>query len=62
VREGRVQRDLFHAPAPAIDLPEFLRGKAVELLRRLLIEARTSELARGEEQELLEGGDDHNHG
>jgi hypothetical protein len=48
--------------APSIDLPEFLRGKAVELLRKLLTETITSELARGEEKELLEGGNDHNHG
>ena len=56
-----VQPDLFQAPQ-SIDLPEFLRGKAVELLRRLLTEAITSELARGEGKELLEGGNDHNHG
>jgi hypothetical protein len=57
-----VQPDLFQAPAPSIDLPEFLRGKAVELLRRLLTEAITAELARGEEKELVEGGNEHNHG
>jgi hypothetical protein len=57
-----VQPDLFQAPAPSIDLPEFLRGKAVELLRKLLTEALTSELARGEEKELLEGDNDQNHG
>ena len=57
-----VQPDLFQAPAPSIDLPKFLRGKAVELLRRLLTEAITSELARGEVKELLEGGNDHDHG
>ena len=63
MRKGMgVQPDLFQAPAPSIDLPEFLRGKAVELLRRLLTEALTSELARCEERELLEGGNDHNHG
>lgn len=56
-----VQPDLFQAPAPSIDLPEFLRGKAVELLR-LLTEAITAELARGEEKELVEGGNEHNHG
>ena len=53
-----VQPDLFQAPAPSIDLPEFLRGKAVDLLRRLLTEAITSELARSEEKELVEGGND----
>ena len=57
-----IQPDLFQAPAPPIDLPEFLRGKAVELIRRLMTEAITSELARGEEKELLEGSNDHNHG
>lgn len=57
-----VQTDLFQALAPSIDLPEFLRGKAVELLRRLLTEAITAELARGEEKELVEGGNEHNHG
>ena len=57
-----VQPDLFQAPAPSIDLPEFLRGKAVELLRRLLTEAITAELARGEEKELVEGGNEHNYG
>jgi hypothetical protein len=57
-----VQPDLFQAPAPSIDLPEFLRGKAVDLLRRLLTEAITSELARSEEKELVEGGNDHDHG
>jgi hypothetical protein len=56
-----VQPDLFQAPQ-SIDLPEFLHGKAVELLRRLLTEAITSELVRGEEKELVEGGDDHHHG
>lgn len=56
-----VQPDLFQAPAPSIDLPEFLRGKAVELLRRLLTEAIAAELARGEEKELVEGGNEHNH-
>jgi hypothetical protein len=56
-----VQADLFQAPAPSIGLPESLRGKAVELLRRLLTEAIASELARGEEKELVEGGNDHNH-
>jgi hypothetical protein len=45
-----------------MDLPVFLRGKAVDLLRTLLTEAISSELARGEENELLEGGNDHNHG
>jgi hypothetical protein len=39
-----------------------LHEKAVELLRRLLTEAIISELTRGEEKELLEGGNDHNHG
>jgi hypothetical protein len=39
-----------------------LRGKAVDLLRRLLTEAITSELARSEEKELVEGGNDHDHG
>jgi hypothetical protein len=57
-----VQPDLFQAPAPSMDLPVFLRGKAVDLLRTLLTEAISSELARGEENELLEGGNDHNHG
>lgn len=57
-----VQPDLFQAPAPSIDLPEFLRGKAVELLRRLLTEAITPDLARVEEKELLEVGNDHHHG
>ena len=57
-----VQPDLFQARAPSIDLPEFLRGKAVDLLRMLLTEAITSELVRGEEKELVEGGDDHHHG
>jgi hypothetical protein len=49
------QPDLFQAAAPSIDLPEVLRGKTVELLRRLLTEAITSELARGEEKELAGG-------
>jgi hypothetical protein len=57
-----VQPDLFQAPAPSIHLPEFLPGKAVELLRTLLTEAIASELAMGEEKEFLEGGNDHNHG
>ena len=57
-----VQPDLFQAPTPSIDLPEFLRSKAVELLRRLLTEAITAELARGEEKEPAEGGNEHNHG
>jgi hypothetical protein len=57
-----VQPDLFQASAPSIDLPEFLRGKAMELLRTLLTEAISSELAKREEKELLEGGNDHNHG
>ena len=57
-----VQPDLFQAPPRAIDLPEFLRGKAVDLLRMLLTEAITSELAQGEEKELVEGGNDHHHG
>ena len=49
--------------ARAVNRPtKFLRGKAVELLRRLLTEAISSELAKGEEKELLEGGNDHNHG
>ena len=56
-----VQPDLFQAPAPSIDLPKFLRGKAVELLRRLLTEAITAELARGEEK-IVEGGNENNHG
>ena len=56
-----VQPDLFQAPAPSINLPEFLRGKAVELPRRLLTEAITAELARGEEKERVEGGNEHNH-
>jgi hypothetical protein len=56
-----VQPDLFQA-SQSIDLPEFLHGKAVELLRRLLTEAITFELVRGEEKELVEGGDDHHHG
>jgi hypothetical protein len=38
-----------------------LLGKTVDL-RRLLTEAITSELGSGEEKELLEGGNDHNHG
>jgi hypothetical protein len=56
-----VQPDLFQAPAPSIDLPEFLRGKAVDLLRRLLTEAITSELAMSKEKEPVEGGNDHDH-
>jgi hypothetical protein len=61
-RRMGVQPDLFQAPAPVIDLPEVLRGKTVELLRRLLTEAITSELARGEEKELAEGRNDRDHG
>ena len=63
MRRGRgIQPDLFQAPTPSIGLPEFLRSKAVDLLRRLLTEAITSELARSEEKELVEGGNDHDHG
>jgi hypothetical protein len=57
-----IQPDLFQAPRRSIGLPEFLRSKAVDLLRRLLTEAITSELARGEVKEPVEGGNDHNHG
>ena len=56
-----VQADLFQAPRSSVGLPEALRNQAVELLRRLLTEAITSELASDEEKELVEGGDDHNH-
>ncbi len=52
-----VQLELFQAPAPSIDVPEALRGKTVELLRRLLTEALA-----GEEKELLEDGNEHDHG
>ena len=63
MRKGMgAQPDLFQAPTPSIGLPEFLRSKAVDLLRRLLTEAITFELAGGEEKELVEGGNDHNHG
>jgi hypothetical protein len=61
-RRMDVQPDLFQGPAPSSDLPEVLRGKTVELLRRLLTEAITSELSRGEEKELAEGRNDHDHG
>lgn len=56
-----IQPDMFQAPVP-LNLPEFLRGKTVELLRRLLTEAITPDLARSEEKQLLEVGNDHNHG
>jgi len=47
--------DLFQ---PEIELPAFLSGKAVELLRRLLIEAITP--AEGEENDgRQEGDNDH---
>jgi hypothetical protein len=63
MRRGRgIQPDLFQAPTPSIGLPEFLRSKAVDLLRRLLTEAITFERAGGEEKELVEGDNDHNHG
>jgi hypothetical protein len=55
-----VQPDLFKVPAPAIGLPKFLSGKAVELLQTLLMEAITA--AGHEEKNDLEGGDDHDHG
>jgi len=55
------QPDLFQAPVPAIGLPEFLSGRAVELLRRLLIEAITPGLARRAEKDGLEGDNDHDH-
>jgi len=61
-KEMGVQPDLFQALAPPIDLPSFLRGNAVELLRRLLTEAIAFELAGGEERELLGGSNDHHHG
>jgi hypothetical protein len=49
--------DLFQ---PEIGLPEFLSSKAVELLRRLLIEAITPGLAEGEENDgRQEGDNDH---
>ena len=61
MRKGvRAQPDLFQAPAPSIGLPELLRGKAVDLLRRLLTEA-ISLAPQGAEKEDLEGGDDHDH-
>jgi hypothetical protein len=60
-RRMGAQPDLFQARAPSIDLPEVLRGKTVELLRTLLTEAITSELARGEEKELAGGRNDHDH-
>jgi hypothetical protein len=56
------QPDLFEASVPAIGLPKFLNGKAVELLRRLLIEAITSDLAEREEKDCEESGNDHDHG
>jgi hypothetical protein len=55
------QPDLFQAPAPAIGLPEFLSGKAVGLLRSLLIEAITPGLAEREEKDGLESDNDHDH-
>jgi hypothetical protein len=55
------QPDLFQAPAPAITLPEFLSGKAVELLQTLLIEAVSPGLAEREEKHGQEGSDDHDH-
>jgi hypothetical protein len=55
------QPDLFQAPAPAIGLPEFLSGKAVELLRRLLVEAITPGVTEREEKDSLEGDNDHDH-
>jgi hypothetical protein len=56
------QPDLFQAPVPAIGLPEFLNGKAVELLRRLLMEAITLDRAEREEKDSEESGYDHDHG
>jgi hypothetical protein len=53
------QPDLFQTPAPAIGLPGFLSGKAVELLQALLMEAITA--AGREEKNDLEGSDDHDH-
>jgi hypothetical protein len=56
------QPDLFKAPARSNDLPEFLCGKTVELLRALLIEAITPSLAwREEKKDAPEGGNDHDH-
>ena len=56
------QPDLFQPPVPAIGLPKFLNGKAVELLRRLLIEAITLNLAEREEKDSEESGNDYHHG
>jgi hypothetical protein len=53
------QPDLFQTPVPAIGLPKFLSGKAVELLQTLLMEAITA--AGREEKNNLEGSDDHDH-
>jgi hypothetical protein len=53
------QPDLFQTPAPAIGLPKFLSGKAVELLQALLMEAITA--AGHDEKNDPEGGNDHDH-
>lgn len=55
------QPDLFQAPAPAIGLSEFLSGKAVELLRGLLVEAITAGVTEREKKDSLEGDNDHDH-
>jgi hypothetical protein len=56
------QPDMFQTLVPSIDLSEPLRGKAVDLLRRLLIEAIIPGPATCEAKEELGGGDDHNQG
>ena len=57
------QSDLFRAPVPSSGgLPRLLRGKAVELLERLLTEAITPDLERSEEARRQEVDHDHNHG
>jgi hypothetical protein len=54
------QPDLFQAPAPSIGLPELLCSKALELLRKLLIEAISPGAAIVPEEDR-EGGNDHDH-
>jgi hypothetical protein len=62
MRKGAgAQPDLFKALARSIDLPEFLCGKTVELLRALLIEAITPGPAGREEKDDPESGNDHDH-
>jgi hypothetical protein len=56
------QPDLVQAPVSAIGLPKFLNSKAVELLRRLLMEAITLDRAEREEKDSEESGYDHDHG